>query len=78
MEKDFYTLAENKKIRCSLGWHMIVNCDSDKRHLTPEQRDQAEKAFFATGAFDSLPKNQVAVSTLRTRLTSELENHIHT
>ena len=75
-EKDFYALAQNKDVKFALGWAIVKNRDFDTRHTTNAERDEAEKEFFSKGIWASLPKVQVGIASLRTRLSRVLRNQI--
>ncbi len=75
-EKEFYDLAQNKEVKFDLGWHVVKNRDFDTRDSTNQERDAAEASFFSKGVWSALPKKQVGVQTLRSRLSQVLRNQI--
>ncbi|KAF2869556.1 P-loop containing nucleoside triphosphate hydrolase protein [Massariosphaeria phaeospora] len=75
--EDLYIqVARNQKQRLSLGWHMVMNRSFGSRETTDDRRDEAEREFFATGIWSSLSRADVGISTLRTKLSRILLDHI--
>lgn len=75
-EKMFLSLAKNQDVTFRLGWHVVRNADTDVAVWTPIERDAKEKAFFAMGAWKTLPPSQVGVKALRERLSVLLVGQI--
>lgn len=75
-EKQFLSLARNQDVVFSLGWHVLRNADTDAEHLSLAQRDVVEQDFFASGAWSSLGKSQLGITTLRDRLSNLLVSQI--
>lgn len=76
METSFIELARNRRVEFSLGWHVLKNRDHDERHLSLDQRRDAELAFLRSGVWASLDSSQIGIDALRPRLSSILKNHI--
>lgn len=79
-EKSFVELVKNKdkKLKFRLGWHVLRNRDYDTRHVSAEDRDEKERAFFSQGIWTSLPSNHVGISSLKPRLSAVLKEQILT
>ncbi|KAF8538787.1 P-loop containing nucleoside triphosphate hydrolase protein [Trichophaea hybrida] len=75
-EDAFVKLAKNEEIFFGLGWHALRNRSYEERNDTFEQRNQKEEIFFETGAWAQLPRETVGITTLRTRLSKLLYDHI--
>ncbi|KAJ4286507.1 hypothetical protein N0V90_013207 [Kalmusia sp. IMI 367209] len=75
-ERFYFELAQNKDVRFRLGWHVLRNRDYSSRNSSTGERDKAEAMFFNSGIWKALPPNQVAVHTLRPRLSKILKDHI--
>lgn len=69
-------LAKNVEHELRLGWHVVKNRDHAMRDCSSEERDRAEKDFFAQGIWGSVLKAHVGVDALRTRLGSILLREI--
>ena len=77
-ERSFFELAENKDVHFRLGWHILKNRDYDTRDCSQEERDQAERNFFAHSIWTTLPPRQVGITSLKPRLSSVLKDQILT
>ncbi|KAF8243575.1 Dynamin family protein [Wilcoxina mikolae CBS 423.85] len=75
-EDAFVKLAKNEEIFFGLGWHALRNRSYEERDDTFEQRNLKEEVFFETGAWAQLPRETVGITTLRTRLSKLLYDHI--
>jgi GTPase SAR1 family protein len=75
-ERSFVELAENKDVHFRLGWHILKNRDYDTRDCSQEERDQAERDFFAQGIWTTLPPHHVGISSLKPRLSTLLKDQI--
>lgn len=75
-ERSFVELAENKDVHFRLGWHVLKNRDYDTRNSSQEERDQAERDFFARGIWTTLPPPHVGIASLKPRLSSLLKDQI--
>ncbi|KAI9845871.1 MAG: hypothetical protein M1838_001526 [Thelocarpon superellum] len=75
-ELGFANLARNKDVEFRLGWHVLKNRDYRSRDCSTEERDRAEEAFFASGIWKELPREMVAIRSLRPRLSKVLLDHI--
>jgi hypothetical protein len=71
-EADFVSLAKNEDVSFDLGWHVLKNRDYDSRHSSSEHRDQSETNFLSQGVWSQLPRIDVGVANLRSRLSKAL------
>jgi GTPase SAR1 family protein len=77
-ESSFVELARNRDVHFRLGWHVLRNRDYNTRHISAEERDEMERAFFSQGIWTSLPSNHVGISFLKPRLSALLKEQILT
>jgi GTP-binding protein EngB required for normal cell division len=75
-EEYFLQLARNEKVKLQLGWHVLRNRSFETANLSDDARDAQEKDFFERGRWASLPREQVAIESLRYRLSTILLAHI--
>ena len=75
-ESRFVDLARNQVMPLQLGWHVVKNRGFGLGEQSDTERDESEKQFFATGAWASLPRTNVAIDALRTKLSRVLLQHI--
>ncbi|KAL4881237.1 P-loop containing nucleoside triphosphate hydrolase protein [Aspergillus karnatakaensis] len=76
-EEDTYLqFMKNEKVHLKLGWHALRNRSFETRDISDQARDQQEKEFFSQGRWKMLPRESLAVDTLRRRLSSILLKHI--
>ncbi|KAK8852091.1 P-loop containing nucleoside triphosphate hydrolase protein [Apiospora arundinis] len=75
-EKFYLTLAKNKEVQLSLGWHVLRNRSYQQKGANSASRDQQESDFFAHAPWNSLPPSQLGVEALKSRLSDVLYNHI--
>jgi GTPase SAR1 family protein len=76
-EEDYYLqLIKNEKVKLQLGWHVLRNRDFLTMDVSDDSRDTQEKEFFKKGKWASLPRGQVAIESLRHRLSNILLRHI--
>jgi dynamin family protein len=78
-EGEFLDLACNKDERnkLQLGWHVLRNRAHNEMHFTSEQRDEAERKYFATTKWGTrLEPTQLGVEQLRKKLSTQLIRHI--
>jgi GTPase SAR1 family protein len=75
-EADFVSLAKNEDVSFDLGWHVLKNRDYDSRHSSSEHRDQSETNFLSQGVWSQLPRIDVGVANLRSRLSKVLLGQI--
>ena len=75
-ESSFFELAKNQDTSFKLGWHMLRNADYSEKKDPQFNRDQAEEQFFSKPPWNGLPKTNVGVKTLRTRLSKVLLQQI--
>ncbi|KAI1273907.1 P-loop containing nucleoside triphosphate hydrolase protein [Xylaria sp. FL0933] len=79
-EAMFVSLAENKEIEFSLGWHVLRNLDSEKIEGSSllHRRNEEEAIFFSEGVWSRLSSSKVGVKELRTRLSDVLLQQVAT
>lgn len=75
-EAAYLGLARNEDVQFRLGWHVLRNRDFDTRHLSRAERDEAERNFFSSGVWQTLPLRSLGVESLRPRLSSALKDQI--
>lgn len=75
-EAAYLGLARNEDVQFRLGWHVLRNRDFDTRHLSRAERDKAERDFFSSGVWQTLPLRSLGVESLRPRLSSALKDQI--
>ena len=75
-EEGYLSLARNEDVFFKLGWHVLKNRNFEERNHSFTERNVSENAFFRTSNFRNLHKDCVGISSLRTRLSKLLFNHI--
>jgi hypothetical protein len=75
-ESAFVQLAKNQNVVFRLGWHVLVNRDFNNRDCSTQERDRAEREFFANGIWTSLPPGHVGIGALKPRLSRVLQDQI--
>jgi GTPase SAR1 family protein len=75
-ETAFVELATNQKMPLSLGWHVVKNRKVENQEESTAERDESEKMFFSSGIWRSLPRSDVGIDSLRTKLSKCLLRHI--
>ncbi|PGH10520.1 hypothetical protein AJ79_05448 [Helicocarpus griseus UAMH5409] len=76
-EASFFSLAKNHDISFRLGWHVLRNADYADKENSDYDRDETERVFFANKApWNSLPRSDVGIQALRTRLSKVLFSQI--
>ncbi|RYP20957.1 hypothetical protein DL765_002494 [Monosporascus sp. GIB2] len=77
-EENFVRLAKNldRSHKLTLGWHVLRNRTEGEQDCTHEQRDDAEREFFMSAPWSSLPSRNRGVNTLRAKLSKTLLQHI--
>lgn len=75
-ESEWIELAQNKNIYFKLGWHMLKNRADNEMDFTFARRNEAETLFFSKGCYNDLPRDNVGIDALRTRLSQLLLNHL--
>jgi GTPase SAR1 family protein len=75
-EREFIKIARNENVRFVLGWHVVKNLPSVSENAELEDRDGKETEFFNKSAFSVLPRKDVGIASLRTRLSSVLFDQI--
>ena len=63
-------------ITFKLGWHVLKNRGFKEREHTFSQRNRSEASFFSKGVWAELPRDNVGIESLRTRLSELLFEHI--
>ncbi|KIW80365.1 hypothetical protein Z517_06980 [Fonsecaea pedrosoi CBS 271.37] len=76
MERSFYDLAMNTRLRFRLGWHVLKNRLPKEQHFSLKQRDESEAKFLSAGIWAQMPRPLVGIDTLRPRLSTVLMDHI--
>ena len=75
-ESKFLELARNEDVFFKLGWHVLKNRSFEEANSSLEERNSSEARFFRTSNFNSLPKENVGIHSLRTRLSLLLFEHV--
>ncbi|KAJ4352571.1 uncharacterized protein N0V89_007920 [Didymosphaeria variabile] len=75
-ENLFSKLARNEAVPLKLGWHVVKNRSFGMKEQSDAERDESERQFFATGVWTSIPRTNVAIDALRTKLSRVLLQHI--
>jgi GTPase SAR1 family protein len=78
-EAEFLDLACNKDERnkLQLGWHVLRNRAHNEMSFTSDQRDEAERKYFASTKWSTrLEPSQLGVEALRKKLSTQLIRHI--
>jgi GTPase SAR1 family protein len=75
-EKTFIKLAKNLELPLSLGWHAVKNRGFGMENQSDKERDESETRFFNNGSWASLPRTNVGITTLRSKLSRVLLQHI--
>lgn len=75
-ERTYVKVAKNQEgaHKLQLGWHVLRNRAEDETSL--EARDDIEEAFFKTGAWASIFREDRGIAALRRKLSRVLYNHI--
>ena len=77
--EQYLTLLRNELEgkRLKLGWHVVRNRALNEGKRTTEERDAAEKEFFASGPWvKHAGESHVGIDALRSRLSEILHQHI--
>ncbi|XXG95328.1 hypothetical protein Hte_001589 [Hypoxylon texense] len=77
-ESAYVSLARNNQVYFRLGWHVLVNLDSEtqKGSSLLSYRNAEETRFLSTGAWKELPSSMLGISELRRNLSSVLLRQI--
>ncbi|ROW11295.1 hypothetical protein VMCG_00863 [Cytospora schulzeri] len=75
-EAKFLELARNEDVFFKLGWHVIKNRKFEETKFSIDERNLSEKTFFRTSNFKTLPKENVGIDALRTKLSQLLFDHV--
>lgn len=75
-ESKFLELARNEDVFFKLGWHVLKNRAFEDGDSSLEERNSSEARFFRTSNFKGLPKENVGIDALRTKLSQLLFEHV--
>jgi GTP-binding protein EngB required for normal cell division len=75
-EKYYVELVQNKNVKLSLGWHVLLNRDFKHRDDSHAARDEREENFLSKGAWSSIPRSQLGAASLQRRLSTVLMDQI--
>lgn len=75
-EVSFVNLAKNEAFKLELGWHVMRNRGFETQGDSFAERNRVEEAFFNQGVWKHLPRDSVGVTTLRSKLSKLLLDHI--
>lgn len=75
-EDRFVSLARNEVMPLKLGWHVVKNRKFGLNDQSDAERDSSERQFFDTGRWESLPRSNVGIDSLRIKLSRVLLQHI--
>lgn len=77
-ESAYISLARNNQVYFRLGWHVLVNLDSEtqKGSSLLSHRNVQEARFFSAGAWKELPPSMLGIVELRKNLSSVLLRQI--
>jgi GTPase SAR1 family protein len=78
LEDKFIALVNNEDPlnRFKLGWYVLLNPGPTELWLSREQRQQKEDEFFSRGKWSTLPRSMCGASSLKKKLTEQLQHHI--
>ncbi|KAJ5312687.1 hypothetical protein N7508_003517 [Penicillium antarcticum] len=75
-EASWLQILKNEKVPLKLGWHALQNRKYETRNVSDDERDRAEKEFFAQGNWSVIAKECMGIDHLRRRLSAVLLKHI--
>ncbi|KAB8292144.1 hypothetical protein EYC80_007887 [Monilinia laxa] len=75
-ESKFLELTRNEEVFFKLGWHVLKNRSFEEGASSLIERNESEATYFRTSNFKSLPKKNVGIDTLRSRLSLLLFEHV--
>ncbi|PQE28022.1 hypothetical protein CJF32_00005775 [Rutstroemia sp. NJR-2017a WRK4] len=75
-ESKFLELARNEDVFFKLGWHVLKNRSFEEGSSSLMERNASEATYFRTSNFKTLPKENVGIDTLRSRLSLLLFEHV--
>ena len=75
-EQAYLALARNDDVFFKLGWHVLKNRSFEEGASTFWDRNMSEANYFRTSNFKTLPKDDIGIGSLRTRLSRLLFNHV--
>ncbi|KAF7879541.1 hypothetical protein EAF04_000736 [Stromatinia cepivora] len=76
LESKFLELARNQDAFFKLGWHVLKNRSFEEGNSSLMERNASETTYFRTSNFKSLPKENVGINTLKSRLSLLLFEHV--
>ncbi|KAK3312206.1 P-loop containing nucleoside triphosphate hydrolase protein [Apodospora peruviana] len=72
----YISLARNQEVEFRLGWHVLMNLDSEKGQGTLADRDAKESEFLSRRVWAELPLASLGIRKLRDRLSKVLLRQI--
>lgn len=75
-EAKFIELARNEDVFFKLGWHVLKNRTFEQSASSLMERNASEALYFRTSNFNQLPKENVGIDALRSRLSLLLFEHV--
>ena len=75
-ETKFIELARNEDVFFKLGWHVLKNRAFEQSASSLIERNASETMYFRTSNFNQLPKENVGIGALRSRLSLLLFEHV--
>jgi GTP-binding protein EngB required for normal cell division len=66
------SLAKNESVTLRLGWHVLRNLSHQDQDRSPARRDELERQFFARRDWSVLPRCDVGIESLRSKLSDQL------
>ena len=75
-EKKLMSILKNEVYQLKHGWHAVRNRNFLTKDESDDERDETERQFFAAGAWATLPRGNVGISALRSKLSHVLLEHI--
>jgi GTP-binding protein EngB required for normal cell division len=76
-EEGMLEMAKNEGyLRMRHRWHAVSNRKFGVKDPSLEERDEAERKFFGSGLWSSLPEADVGITSLRAKLSRVLLEHI--
>ncbi|KAG8158786.1 hypothetical protein KVR01_011229 [Diaporthe batatas] len=77
-EKFFVSLAQNKEVpELRLGWHVLLNLDSEEESFSLSKRNLKEDEFFSKGSWLHVPSHLLGIANLKPRLSDVLMKQIY-
>ena len=76
MENEFVNLARDQDIIFKLGWHVVKNRGFKETACSLSERNRSEILYFESSRFQELPEDGRGITTLRTRPSALLFEHV--